>query len=346
MNKIKILGLALSFVFLGAACTPGGAGVKQDGGAWLSFNRGERWEQKGLIFADRMSQKTIGDLDVSRLVFSPNDSRKIFALSYQGGLWISWNAGNNWNLIISASGVNDIAVNPANPRTFYVAVGSSIAKTENDGDVFKAIYTNDQKLNEVTSLALAPDNPNILYAGTRAGQILLSENAGASWREVSQLNAVVEKLAIHPNNPGIMYIGVSGKGLGQSTDKGKNWKFYSESGSFSSFSGASEFRDFTLIPTGIVYASRFGLLRSLNQGKDWVNLPLISDKNDSNIYSLAVNPKNPLEIYYGTRSTFYRSVDGGFNWIPRQLPSTRAALSILVNPDNQDIVYLGVGRVR
>lgn len=344
MNKIKILCLALSITFLGAACTPGVSGVAADGGVWHSSNRAGSWEPKSLIYADGMSQKTIGDLDISKLVFSPNDSRKIFALSYQGGLWISWNAGNNWDKIISASGVNDIAINPANPRTFYAAVGPAIAKTEDDGDSWRAVYTSDQKLNEVTSLVLQPDNSNILYAATRAGQILLSENAGVSWHEVAQLDAVVEKLAIHPNNPDIMYIGVLGRGLGQSTDKGKNWKFFNES--FASFSGAAEFRDFTLIPTGIIYASRYGLLRSLNQGKDWVSLPLISDKNDPNIYSLAVNPKNPLEIYYGTRSTFYRSIDGGFNWIPRSLPTTRAAFSILVNPDNQDILYLGVGRVR
>lgn len=344
MNKIKILGLALSFVFLGAACTPGVSGVADDGGVWFSLNRGERWEQKALIYADGASRKTINSLDFHKLVFSPQDSRKIFALSAQGGLWISWNAGNNWNLIISASRVNDIAIHPTQPRTFYAAVGASIAKTENDGDVFKAVYTNDQELNEVESLALNPANPAILYAGTKSGQLLLSETSGASWREIAELESAVEKLAIHPANPEIMYVGLSGRGLAQSTDKGKNWKFFTEN--FASFAGTSEFRDFVLIPTGLIYASRYGLLRSLNQGKDWVNLPLISDKNDSNIYSLAVNPKNPLEIFYGTRFTFYRSLDGGFNWIPRSLPTTRASLSILVNPDNQDMIYLGVGRVR
>jgi len=344
MNKIKILCLALSVAFLGAACTPGVSGTAADGGVWYSSNRGERWDQRILIHADSTSRKTIGSLDFHKLVFSPQDSRKLFALSTQGGLWISWNAGNNWDLIISSPGVNDIAIHPANPRIFYVAVGTSIAKTESDGDAFKAVYTNDQKLNEVTSLALNPANPAILYAGTKAGQILFSENSGVSWRELAKLEGVVEKLAVHPANPDIMYAGIAGRGLAQSTDKGKNWKFFTEN--FAAFSGASEFRDFTLLPTGIIYASRYGLLRSLNQGKDWVNLPLISDKNDSNIYSLAVNPKNPLEIFYGTRSTFYRSLDGGFNWIPRSLPTTRAALSILVNPDNQDIIYLGAGRVR
>ena len=336
MRKIKLFILVSAIAFLGAACTPGVGGVAGDGGVWFSLNRGERWEQKVLIHADGASRQTINSLDFHKLVFSPQDSRKIFALSAQGGLWISWNAGNNWDLIISASGVNDIAIHPTQPRTFYVAVGASIAKTESDGDVFKAVYTNDQKLNEVASLALNPANPAILYAGTKNGQVLVSENSGASWREIAKLESAVEKLAIHPAKPDIMYAGISGRGLAQSTDKGKNWKFFE----------ASEFRDFVLIPTGIIYASRHGLLRSLNQGQDWVNLPLISDKNDSNIYSLAVNPKNPLEIFYGTRSTFYRSLDGGFNWIPRSLPTTRASLSILINPDNQDMIYLGVGRVR
>lgn len=344
MHKIKLLVLFLSFIFLGAACTPGSLGVVNDAGVWVSADQGEHWRQKVLVYGDRTTQKTISDVDIQKIVFSPQDSRKIFGLSRQTGLWVSWNAGNNWDSILSSQPANDLAIDPINPKIYYVAIGSSIAKTENDGDSFRAIFTNDKKTIEVNALAIRPDKTNIIYAGTSSGELMYSENSGATWRILTTLEAGIKKLAIHPENVNILYAGISGKGLAQSVDGGKNWAYFTES--FKNFSGTAEFRDFVFLPKGILYASRYGLLRSLNQGKDWVSLPLLSSKDDSNIYSLAINSKNPLEIYYGTRSTFYHSIDGGFNWIPRTLPSTRAAMAISIDPNNQSTIYLGVGSLR
>lgn len=344
MRKIKLSVILLSAVFLGAACTPGNLSVSDDAGVWFSQNRGERWEQKVLVFADRVTRKTIADIDVQKLLLSPQDSRKIFAVSRDTGLWISWNGGNNWDLILSAAGVNDLAIQGDNSKVYYVAVGPAIAKTENDGDNFRAIYTNDQKTNEITGLALHPTKTNIIYAGTSSGEILVSENAGVAWHLVTKLEGGIKKLAIHPQAPDIMYAGVDKKGLARSSDQGKNWDYFADS--FKDYAGSNEFRDFTLVPSGLVYASRYGLLRSLNQGRDWTSLPLLSGKGNSNIYALSANIANPLELYYGTKSTFYRSVDGGFNWVPRALPSTRAATTILINPANADMVYLGVSRIR
>lgn len=344
MRKIKLLVIILAVTFLGAACTPGSLSVPDDAGVWLSLNQGEQWEQKALIYADRASRKTMADIDVQKLVFSPQDSRKLFALSRETGLWVSWNAGNNWDLVLTASGANDLAIQPNNPKIFYVAAGPAIAKTENEGDSFRAIYTSDQRTNEITSLALQPGNSNIIYAGTSGAEILLSENAGVSWRVVAKLEGAIKKLSVHPQAADILYAGVAGKGLARANNQGKNWDYFTEA--FKDYAGAGDFRDFVLVPSGIVYASRYGLLRSLNQGRDWASLPLLSGKGDSNIYALAVNGKNPLDIYYGTRSTFYRSLDGGFNWIPRALPSTRAATAITLDPANPGVIYLGVSRIR
>lgn len=344
MLKTKLPIILFAITFLGAACTPGNLSVADDAGVWFSLNRGERWEQKVLVYTDRVTRKTIADIDIQKLLLSPQDSRKIFAASRDTGLWVSWNGGNNWDLILPAAGVNDLVIQGDNPKIYYAAVGPAIAKTENDGDNFRAIYTNDAKTNEITSLALHPTKPSIIYAGTSSGEILVSENAGVAWHLVTKLEGGVKKLAIHSQSPDIMYAGVDKKGLARSTNQGKNWDYFADS--FKDYAGANEFRDFALVPSGLVYASRYGLLRSLNQGRDWTSLPLLSGKGNSNIYALSVNVANPLELYYGTKSTFYRSVDGGFNWVPRSLPSTRAATAILISPANADTIYLGVSRIR
>ncbi|MDP1709970.1 MAG: hypothetical protein Q8L21_03720, partial [Candidatus Komeilibacteria bacterium] len=242
MQKIKLLILVFGITFLGAACTPGNLGVANDAGVWVSADRGENWQQKVLVYADRTNQKTIADIDVQKIIFSPQDNRKVFALSRQTGLWMSWNAGNNWDSVLTSQAVNDLAIDPADAKIYYVAVGPAIAKTENEGDTFRAIFANDKKTTEVMSLALRPNKTNIIYAGTSSGELLYSENSGTSWRQLANLGASINKLAVHPANPDIMYAGVFGKGLAQSRDQGKNWSYFTEN--FKDYAGTSDFRDF------------------------------------------------------------------------------------------------------
>lgn len=344
MIKIKIIIAAASLALLGAACSPGQVNRSGDGGVWLTADKGENWRQKVLIYGDRTSSKTIADIAVQKLIFSPKDNRKILAVSPESGLWVSWNGGNNWDAALSAADVADAAISPDNPRIWYAAAGRAIAKTENEGEGWKAIYTTDQEKHNITALAMLPSKPAIIYAGTNRGHILFSEDYGRSWRTITRLTGAVKKLAVHPAGDNIIYAGLAGAGLAQSLDSGQNWKVLSQE--LAQFAGAGNFRDFVFTPTGLIYGYGNGLLRSLDQGEHWVALPLISSGQDTNIYSLAANPQNPLEIYYGTRSTFYHSLDGGFNWIPRSLPTTKTPLTILINPEDPAMIYLGVGRVK
>lgn len=344
MIKTKIIIAAASLALLGAACAPGQVSRSGDGGVWLTTDKGENWGQKVLIYADRTSSKTIADIVAQKLIFSPKDNRKILAVSPDTGLWVSWNGGNNWDASLAAGNVADAAISPDNPRVWYAAVGRVIAKTENEGGGWKAIFTTDQEKHNISALALLPSKPAIIYAGTNRGDILFSEDYGRSWRTITRLPGAVKKLAVHPAGNNIIYAGLDGAGLAQSFDSGQNWKVLNQE--LAQFPGAGNFRDFALTPTGIIYAYGNGLLRSLDQGEHWVSLPLISPDQDTSIYSLAANPQNPLEIYYGTRSTFYHSADGGFNWIPRSLPTTKTPLAILINPEDPAMIYLGVGKVK
>jgi len=343
MNKIKILIIVLSIALLGAACTPGSIKSNIDGGIWVSFNKGSAWEQRINIYADRTSRKTIGNTDIKKLVFSSEDERKIFAITKRNGLWVSWNSGNNWDLILANISVNDIVIHPTNPRRIYAAIGSSIAMTEDEGVNWKSTYTSDDSTVSITSLVLNPDNPNILYAATSQGNVLISDNRGIAWRVYAELKngIILQDMEFHPNqvNPEskerVIYAIASGKGLIKSSDTGKNWELFDISG---------DPRDYKLIPSGIIYASSTGLYRSLNFGNDWMQLPLISGKKDANIYALAVNPDDLLEIFYGARSTLYHSVDGGFNWVPKLLPTARAVSELIIHVDTPDMLYMGVSR--
>ncbi|MBI2050673.1 MAG: hypothetical protein HYT31_02610 [Parcubacteria group bacterium] len=342
------LAIILAFpLFLGAACTPGRSNLAaSDGGVWVSASDGEAWEQRSTIYKDRVSEKTISEVNIARFVFSPADPRKLFAISEKSGLWFSWNQGHFWDLVLPNTGVADIAIHPENPSRIYAAVGATVALSTDEGVTWKSVYTSDNPGILITSVALRPGRTATVYAATSIGDLLVSDDSGISWRVHASLGTgtTLTRMQFHPQRDQTMYALVSGRGLARSEDAGEHWSYFEEE--FKPFAGANDPRGYALVPSGIVYASRYGLLRSLNHGEDWTSLPLISGPRDANIYSVAVNQENPLEIFYGTTSTLYHSLDGGFNWIPRPLPTTRTATELALYPGNSDMLFMGAGLSR
>ncbi len=341
MYTLRLCIIASALLLIGAACTPQNINTASDGGVWRTPDQGDSWEERNTIFEDRGRKANIANLNVRKIFFSPTDERKIFLISEKNGLWISWNQGLNWDSILRSNNVRDALIDPRNARVMYAAVDGNIVKSIDEGAQWEQIYTSDDPNTVITTITMHPVRLNEMYAATNTGVVLVSLDRGISWAKQGEVpNRQFYKIEFHPVQTNVLYAGIEREGLARSFDRGETWQYFDEA--FKEYTGAQEYRDFALIPRGIVYASRFGLLRSLTQGADWTVLPLISGKKDSNIQTLAVDDTDPLEIYYGTNTTFYHSIDGGFNWIPRALPSTRAASDIVIQPGNPDVLYLGV----
>ena len=71
----------------------------------------------------------------------------------------------------------------------------------------------------VLSIAVAPSNPSVLYAGTTNGDLWRSSNAGANWTKLDDIsNPVVPtksitRVSVHPTNPNDILITLSGSGV-------------------------------------------------------------------------------------------------------------------------------------
>ena len=89
------------------------------------------------------------------------------------------------------------------------------------------------------------------------------------------------------------------------------------------------------------YANKYGLLKSVDNGATWEGLTLVTKPRSVKIYSLAVNPDDGNNVFYGTATTFYASTDGGASWSTRELPSTRFATALAVDPNAVGTVFLG-----
>ena len=100
----------------------------------------------------------------------------------------------------------------------------------------------------------------------------------------------------------------------------------------------------------VIYAGAAsgGVWRSRSGGTAWE--PIFDKAPTQSVGSLAINPKNPDEIWVGTgegnpRNSqnfgvgIFKSVNGGRDWVCMGLQSTRTIHRVIVNKDNPDIVY-------
>jgi hypothetical protein len=139
--------------------------------------------------------------------------------------------------------ITDIEGDPRNPKIFYVvAATGGIWKTINNGTMFFPIFDKERVIS-MGDLAIAPSNPDILYAGTGeedsrnsmspGGGLYKSTDGGRTWK-LSGLEATqqIGRIIVDPQDPNIVYVAALGhawnsnpeRGLYKTTDGGTTWK--------------------------------------------------------------------------------------------------------------------------
>jgi len=131
---------------------------------------------------------------------------------------------------------------PGNPLVYYTATASGgIWKTTDGGLNWKPIFDN-QAVSSVGAIAVAPSEPNTVYAGTGEANIrgnvapgdgiYKSVDGGKTWKHVWKQEGQIGQVIIHPTNPDIAFAAVLGKAFGpnpqrgvyRTTDGGKTWQ--------------------------------------------------------------------------------------------------------------------------
>lgn len=162
-------------------------------------------------------------------------------------------------------------------------------------------------------LAVAPSNPNIIYAGSFKG-VYRSSDGGATWTKTSTINLpdlpAINALAVDPTNPSIVYAGSDG--LFKTTDGGNNW---TASLPFTSIAFRAIVFD-PSTPSTIYAGSSAGLFRSTDNGNTWTGINTLGNPTDRDILSIAIDPTAPSTIYVGTLGNgLFKTSNGGNSWI-------------------------------
>ena len=87
-----------------------------------------------------------------------------------------------------------------------------------------------------------------------------------------------------------------------------------------------------------------GLYRSNDGGITWENSNNPEMSHECEVRAVAVHPSKPNVLYVGTRQGCYRSTDSGDSWTHLNSGmENRAIWSLLILPDNPEIIFAGTG---
>jgi hypothetical protein len=195
-------------------------GGTQDNGCLRS------WNSEGQVTGPWGSYGGCGDGLYT--IIDPTDQNNVFACSQFGNCARSVNAGNNSTRFTNAT-ISDrrnwqspLVLDPTTSSTVYyggnilnrsadravsfTAVSPSLSDPESGTDPSYPFGT-------LTTVAVAPTNPNVIYAGTDDGLLWGSRDLGATWTRFTDPGLPsrwVTRVTVHPTNPNVAYVTYSG----------------------------------------------------------------------------------------------------------------------------------------
>ena len=168
------------------------------------------------------------------------------------------------NRVISVAGI------AGDPLTYYVGAASGgLWKTVDGGVNWKSIME-DKPVHSIGALAVAPSDPQIIWAGT--GESFIRSNVsvgdgvwkstdgGTTWANTGLENSFrISRVLVHPANPDIVYVGSLGHGYAPQKDR--------------------------------------GVFRTMDGGKTWAKVLFVNDS--TGVSDMVMDPNNPRIIFAG-----------------------------------------------
>lgn len=249
--------------------------------------------------------------------------------------------------------IQDIAVHPTAPGTWYVAAGSGgVWKTTNAGVTWAPVF-DDQPSYSIGEITLDPTNPEIVWVGTGenvSGRhvgwgdgVYRSRDGGATWRRMGLPKSEhIGRILVDPRDGDRLLVAAEGplwspggeRGVYRSEDGGATW---SPALQIDEDTGVTDL-EFDPANPDVVYAASYqrrrqvwgflgggpgsGLWKSTDNGKSWRKLETGLPRGDMGKIGLAVSPADPSLVYATIEADekergFYRSRDRGESWEKR-----------------------------
>ena len=225
--------------------------------------------------------------------------------------------------------VSAVVGEPGNANVYYIGAASGgVFKSEDGGHSWRPVF-DDQEAQSIGALAVAPSDPNVVWAGTGeafirsnvsiGNGVYRSTDGGESWSHMGLARSGrIGRIAIHPTNPDIVFVAATGHLYGPQQER--------------------------------------GLYRTEDGGESWQQV--LASGPDAGAIDVVMNPRNPRILFAATwqmqiwtwgresggpGSGLWMSRDGGDSWtrlegngLPRGI---MGKIGLGVSPDDPDRVY-------
>lgn len=224
--------------------------------------------------------------------------------------------------------VADVEGVPGDINTVYVGAASGgIWKTTDGGMTFKSVF-DEQEVASIGDMGMAPQNPEVIYAGTGESNVRNSVSVGT--------------------------------GVYKTTDGGESWAFLGleETRHISRVLVSSQDENTVFVGAlGSIYApsEQRGVFKSTDGGQNWRRTLYIDEYHG--IADLDIDPGNPNVLFAAVwrferkpwthrsgseEGGIFKSTDGGETWakVTKGLPALMGRIGVKIAPSNPNVVYV------
>lgn len=334
----------------------------RDAGVFKTTDGGQSWKpaRSGLTF-----------YPIRSLEVDPQHPDILYAGTDYDGVWKSTDGGATW--LQASSGLEslivfNIVVDPQNSDILYAGLAGGIGlcvgniyKSYNGGatwvlrdDGIPRYSGESTHTNGIISLAMDPDNPLLLYAGTNYYGAFRSANGGETWTALNDglpfqpgstdSYETVNALATDPHHANRLSAIIGGEyyvfdGAWQKVDQGT---YDANSGLF------TDYLYFHPVSSTVIYSAGDRFSKSEDGGVNWAWL--LGWNVSSQVPDVAFHPSFPDTLYAATDILFqfdggvYQSLDQGETWAETSQGITAAVIrSVAIDPQDAHRIYAGAG---
>lgn len=252
---------------------------------------------------------------INDIVIDPIDTNIIYAATWEGKIFKSFDNGEDWQEVTNGLGgdtINALAIVPTNHEVLYAGSYANIYKSVDGGENWSDIA----RVNDASNIVIDFLNTDTIYAGSGSG-MLKSVDGGKTWAKINTgltyTHIFEDALVMDPLNPEILYVIVTERGADgkvfKTTNGGMHWH---EIGN--GLPDTVSCIAIDPINPKVLYAGTFrgGNFKTTDAGNTWYELAGSPHENN---WVIKVSPKNPGVLYVGNAGQgVYESRDGGKSW--------------------------------
>jgi photosystem II stability/assembly factor-like uncharacterized protein len=288
------------------------------------------------------------------------DEIHVYAGTAGHSVWFSEDLGVTWVHPNSHSGmylearVWALTSHPSLPSSIHAGTDAGVYRWNEQTARWQHIAPT---LGDVWTIVYDPDNPSILYAGTRPAALYRSTDGGVNWTELaapgiakfSDVNmgpTRVTQLLFDPFVRDRLWATVEIGGIYRSDDRGATWSLYTEGLISADVHGIAVTRTRSGDSRVLVTTNK-GLHASDDEGRTWRFVELDTPWQYGR--GIVTRPDDPSTVFLangngppGNDGRLFRSRDGGDTWerltLPGVLNSTVWCISM--HPSNPDLMFI------